>query len=313
MIDLSIAASTTLNERIEQLAPFIGNTPLFPISRVYQKPGVKIFAKLEWYQLGASVKARPAYQIIREAIRSGKLTEGMRLIDASSGNTAIAYAAIGAAAGVPVTICIPENASKERKQILQSYGAQVIYTPATGEMNEAQDRARALAEEKPDHYYYADQYANPNNWRAHYLTTAEEIFAQTHTEITHFVAGLGTTGTFMGTTRRLKEINPAIQCISLQPNAAFHGLEGWKHLETARVPKIYDGRVADENREVDTLEAHALLKRVAREEGLLLSPSAAANLLGAIQLADEIDEGVIVTTFADSADKYSEVMETIFN
>nr|WKN40257.1 PLP-dependent cysteine synthase family protein [Tunicatimonas sp. TK19036] len=301
-----------LNKRIEQLAPFIGNTPLFPISRVYQKPGVKIFAKLEWYQLGASVKARPAYHIIREAIRSGELTEGKHLIDASSGNTAIAYAAIGAAAGVLVTICIPENASKERKQILKSYGVDVIYTPATGEMNEAQDRARELAEERHHQYYYADQYSNPNNWRAHYYTTAEEIFAQTHTEITHFVAGLGTTGTFVGTTRRLKEINPEIQCISLQPNAVFHGLEGWKHLDTARVPQIYDSQVADENLEVDTLEAHKLLKRVAQEEGLLLSPSAAANLLGAIQVAEQIDEGVIVTTFADSADKYSEVMETIF-
>ena len=312
MIDFNISSST-LNQRIEQLESFVGNTPLFPISRVYNKPGVKIYAKLEWYQLGSSVKARPAYNIIREAIRQGDLTEGKHLIDASSGNTAIAYAAIGSAAGVPVTICIPENASAERKQILKSYGANVIFTPATGEMNEAQDRARELAEEKPYQYYYADQYSNENNWRAHYETTAEEIFAQTSTEVTHFVAGLGTTGTFVGTTRRLKEINPKIQSISLQPNAAFHGLEGWKHLETARVPNIYDSRIADANYEVDTLEAHELLKRVAREEGLLLSPSSAANLLGAIQVADQIDEGVVVTTFADSADKYGEVMKMIFD
>lgn len=301
-----------LSERVRQIGRFIGNTPLFPINRVYQKAGVQIFAKLEWQQLGASVKARPAYQIIKEAIQAGSLTEGKRLIDASSGNTAIAYAAIGAAAGIPVTICMPENASAERKLLLRSYGAEVIYTPAVGEMDEAQDRAKELSKQKPYAYYYADQYSNPNNWKAHYQTTAEEAYRQTEGKITHFVAGLGTTGTFMGTTQRLKEINSDIQCISLQPETAFHGLEGWKHMQTARVPRIYDHTLADQNLEVDTLEAYEWLKRLAREEGLLVSPSAAANLAGAIKVAEQIEEGVIVTPFADGADKYSEVIQKLF-
>lgn len=303
---------TKLFRRVEQIGRFIGNTPLFPINRIYRKPGVKIFAKLEWQQLGGSVKARPAYQIIKEAVHSGNLEEGKHLVDASSGNTAIAYAAIGAAAGIPVTICIPKNASAERKLLLKSYGAQVIYTPAVGEMDEAQDRARELSQEKPYEYYYADQYSNQNNWKAHYYTTAEEVYWQTNGKITHFVAGLGTTGTFVGTTRRLKEINPEIQCISLQPDAAFHGLEGWKHLETARVPRIYDASVANQNLGVDTLEAYEWLRRLAREEGLLVSPSAAANLAGTIKVAEQIDEGVIVTTFADNSDKYGEVIKELF-
>ncbi len=309
---IQAAVDTRLSERIEQIGKFVGKTPLFPIKRVFHKPGVKIYAKLEWQQLGGSVKARPAYQIIKEAIRSGKLTDGKHLVDASSGNTAIAYAAIGSAAGIPVTICIPENASAERKLLLRSYGAKVIFTPAVGEMDDAQDCARTLSEEKPYEYYYADQYSNVNNWKAHYLTTAEEVYQQTNGKITHFVAGLGTTGTFVGTTRRLKEINPDIQCISFQPDTAFHGLEGWKHLETARVPRIYDASVADQNFGVDTMEAYEWLKRLAREEGLLVSPSAAANLAGAIRVAEQIEEGVIVTTFADSADKYGEVIRELF-
>lgn len=311
-IMIQAATGIELIKRVKQIGHFIGNTPLFPINRVYRKHGVKIFAKLEWQQLGGSVKARPAYQIIRDAVYSGKLEEGKGLVDASSGNTAIAYAAIGAAVGIPVTICIPENASPERKLLLRSYGTHVIYTPAVGEMDEAQDRARELSEEKPYAYYYADQYANENNWKAHYHTTAEEVYRQTEGKITHFVAGLGTTGTFVGTTRRLKEINPAIQCISLQPDAAFHGLEGWKHLETARVPRIYDASVADQNLGIDTLEAYEWLRRLAREEGILVSPSAAANLAGAIKVAEQIDEGIIVTPFADSSDKYGEVIKELF-
>lgn len=305
-------SDTHLLENIEQIGAFIGHTPLFPIRNIFHKPGVQIFAKLEWQQLGGSVKARPAYRIIREAVRSGILTEGKRLVDASSGNTAIAYAAIGAAAGIPVTICIPENASAERKHLLKAYGAEVIYTPATGEMDDAQDRAHTLSEEKPYAYYYADQYANPNNWKAHYDTTAEEIYRQTQGKVTHFVAGLGTTGTLVGTTRKLKEKNPTIQCIALQPDAAFHGLEGWKHLETARVPRIYDPSAADQNLFIDTIEAYEWLRRLAREEGLLVSPSAAANLAGAVRVAEQIEEGVVVTMFADSAEKYGEVVSKLF-
>ena len=303
---------TKLIQRIDEIGPFVGNTPLFPIRKAFSKPNVVIYAKLEWQQLGSSVKARPAYNIIRQAVREGYLSEERHLLDASSGNTAIAYAAIGAAVGIPVTICIPENASKERKMILKSFGVDIIFTPAVGEMNEAQDRAKELALRDPDQYFYADQYANHHNWQAHYHTTAEEIYRQTNKEITHFVAGLGTTGTFVGASRKLRELKAGIQCISLQPNTALHGLEGWKHLATARVPAIYDETVADANLNVDTMEAYEWVKKVAKDEGLLISPSAAANLLGAVKVANTMDEGVIVTTFADDASKYSEVMEELF-
>ncbi len=303
---------TKLSKRIDEIGAFIGNTPLFPIKKAFSNPNIKIFAKLEWQQIGGSVKARPAYNIIRQAVKEGRLSEERHLLDASSGNTAIAYAAIGAAAGIPVTICIPENASKERKMIQKSFGVDIIFTPAVGEMNEAQDRAKELALSNPDKYFYADQYANHHNWQAHYLTTAEEIYRQTGGKITHFVAGLGTTGTFVGTSRKLRELNEDIQFISLQPNTALHGLEGWKHLATARVPAIYDETIADANLKVDTMEAYEWVKKVAKDEGLLISPSAAANLLGAVKVANTIDEGVIVTTFADDAAKYSEVMDELF-
>jgi cysteine synthase B len=303
---------TKLIHRIDEIGTFVGNTPLFPIRKAYSKSNVAIYAKLEWQQLGSSVKSRPAYNIIRQAVREGYLSEERHLLDASSGNTAIAYAAIGAAVGIPVTICIPENASKERKMILKSFGVDIIFTPAVGEMNEAQDRAKELALSNPDKYFYADQYANHHNWQAHYHTTAEEIYRQTDEKITHFVAGLGTTGTFVGASRKLRELKAGIQCISLQPNTALHGLEGWKHLATARVPAIYDETVADANLSVDTMEAYEWVKKVAKDEGLLISPSAAANLLGAVKVANTIEEGVIVTTFADDASKYSEVMEELF-
>ncbi len=299
--------------QLKNIKKFIGHTPLFPINRIFTKPGVQVYAKLEWMQLGGSVKARPAYNIMREAVEQGFLTPERHILDASSGNTAIAYAAIGAATGIPVTICIPDNATHERKLILKSYGAHIIFTPAIGEMNEAQETAKNLSLENPDQYYYADQYSNPNNWKAHYHSTSEEIFQQTNGRITHFVAGLGTTGTFVGTSRRLKEINPEIHCISLQPNTAFHGLEGWKHLATAHVPDIYDASIADQNLGIDTLEAYEWMKRAAQEEGLLLSPSSAANLAGAIQVANQLDKGVVVTVFPDAADKYSEVVKSVFN
>lgn len=301
-----------LLERLDTIGRFIGQTPLFPIQKLNPKPGVEIYAKLEWQQIGASVKARPAFNIIREAVKTGVLTDEKYILDASSGNTAIAYAAIGAASNLPVTICIPENASKERKTILKSYGVNIIYTSAVGEMNEAQDCARDLTEKEPEKYYYADQYANENNIWAHYHTTGNEVFQQTKKQITHFVAGLGTTGTFLGTGKKLRELNENIRLISLQPDSAFHGLEGWKHMETARVPALYDPYFADQNLAIDTMDAYNLIKRAAREEGLLLSPSSAANLAGALKVAESIDEGVVVTVFPDGAEKYSEVMEEIF-
>jgi S-sulfo-L-cysteine synthase (O-acetyl-L-serine-dependent) len=302
-----------LRARLEKVATLIGNTPLYKISNVFRKPGVEIYAKLEWQQLGGSVKSRPAFNMIENAIIEGQLTGKKHLLDATSGNTGIAYASIGAALGIPVTLCLPENASQDRKMILKVLGANVILTSRFESTDGAQLKAKELSREFPDKYFYADQYANDNNWKAHFDTTGIEIWDQTAGRITHFVAGLGTTGTFMGTGRRLKIFNPNIQLVALQPDNPMHGLEGWKHLETAIVPKIYDEKLADRLVEIDTLEAFDLVKKVARKEGLLISPSAAANLLGAIKIAKEIDQGVIVTTFADNAEKYAEVMKQIFN
>jgi cysteine synthase B len=298
------------DEDLQRVARSIGQTPLFEIRRVFRKPGVRIFAKLEWHQLGESVKARPAWYIIKAALQSGAL-RGRRLLDATSGNTGIAYAAIGAALGVPVTLCLPENASEERKYILRALGAELVLTSRFEGTDGAQAQARALYEAYPDRFFYADQYNNEQNWLAHYETTAPEIWQQTHGTVTHFVAGLGTTGTLTGTGRGLRRFNPAVRIIGLQPDNPMHGLEGWKHLETAHVPGIYDYGLPDQILEIDSAEAYGLIREVARTEGLLLSPSAAANLLGAMRVAASIDHGTIVTTFADNASKYGEVLREI--
>lgn len=302
-----------LEKRLKQVEKLIGNTPLVTLDHVYNRPKVKIMAKLEWQQLGGSVKARPAFRIMQQAILTGELGKNRILLDASSGNTGIAYGAIGAALGIKVALCLPENASKERKMILRSHGVDIIYTPATELTDGAQLKAKALQTENPDSYYYADQYANENNWKAHYYGTATEIYAQTQQQMTHFVAGLGTSGTFMGTSRRLKELNPGIHITSFQPDSPMHGLEGWKHMETAIVPQFYDPGLADNNLEVSTFEAYDMVKEVAQKEGLLISPSSAANLAGAIQVANTLEEGVVVTVFPDSADKYGEVLNHIFD
>ncbi len=295
-----------LQARLDQVEKLIGHTPLYPINKVYSKTGVQIFAKLEWQQLGGSVKARAAFNIIKQAILNGQLTEEKELLDATSGNTGIAYASIGAALGINITLCLPENASEQRKRILESLGVNIVYTSKFEGTDGAQLKAKELYKENPDLYYYADQYANDHNWQAHVTTTAPEIWNATNGKVTHFVAGLGTTGTLMGTTRGLKQFNKNITAVALEPNNPMHGLEGWKHLETAIVPKIYDATVADQFLEIDTVEAFDLVKKIALKEGLLVSPSAAANLLGAIQVAEQIDSGVIVTTFADDASKYRE-------
>lgn len=291
---------------------FIGNTPLFPISNINLNTKVKIFAKLEWQQFGGSVKSRPAYRIVKDALQRGDLSHGKHLLDASSGNTGIAYAHIGAALGIPVTLCLPENASEERKQILRSLGVDIQFTSRTGSTDEAQEIAQSMVENQPEIYYYADQYSNKSNWKAHYDTTGPEILRQTNGEVSHFITGLGTTGTFVGTGRRLKEFSNNIRVIGVQPDLPMHGLEGWKHLETARVPAIYDKTVADEMRTVSTDRALQVLKKTASEEGLLLSPSSAANLAAALDLADELDEGVIVTVFPDDGSKYGEVIKQLF-
>jgi cysteine synthase B len=303
-------ADATLSSAVKALEKEIGHTPLHHVTGLFRHPRVQIYAKKEWMQLSGSVKARAAYSIIRRAIEEGKLKPGKTLLDATSGNTGIAYAHIARRLNIPIALCLPENASRERKEILQSLGVNLILTSRFEGTDGAQQVARAMAEADPDAYFYADQYKNPNNWRAHYNGTALEI-AEALPGITHFVAGLGTTGTFVGTGRRLREIKPEIQLISLQPDLPMHGLEGWKHLETAIVPEIYDPLVADENEEVSTEEAHRLIVEAWHKEGLRLSPSAAANLAGAIRVAGRLEEGVIVTVLPDNADKYSEIIQKI--
>jgi cysteine synthase B len=294
-------------ERIIHLGRRIGNTPLLPVTRLFNRKGVKIYAKAEWEQLSGSVKARAAYHIIRAAVESGELPQGKTLLDATSGNTGIAYATLGRLLNIPVALCLPENASKERIAILKSSGAEIIYTSRFGGTDEAQEVAALLAEQNPEKYFYADQYKNDQNWKAHYDHTAIEILRE-QPGITHFVAGLGTTGTFTGNGRRLKEYNPNVQLIALQPDFALHGLEGWKHLETAKVPAIYDPGLAHRFLEISTEEAHRLIRDVFKLENVLLSPSSAANLAGAIRVAEELEEGVVVTVLPDNADKYSEVI-----
>lgn len=302
--------SHKLISKAKQLGTQVGNTPLVHIQNLVGKKGVELWVKKEWEQLSGSVKCRAAYFIFLDALEKGQLNEDKILLDATSGNTGIAYATIGAALGIKVALCLPENASLERKQILTSLGAEIIYTSKYEGTDGAQEVAQELAQQYPDKYFYADQYKNDNNWKAHYHTTAVEIFNELPS-ITHFVAGLGTTGTFVGAGRRLKEFNSNTQLISFQPDSALHGLEGWKHLETAIVPAIYDPLLADENIEVSTEEAYEIVKTAAKHENLLLSPSSAANIAGALKVIDQIEEGVVVTVLPDNADKYSDVIKRI--
>jgi S-sulfo-L-cysteine synthase (O-acetyl-L-serine-dependent) len=286
----------------------IGNTPLLRMERIGREfPNIEFLAKAEWFNPGGSVKDRPALSMVQAGLASGALRPGKTIIDATSGNTGIAYAMVGASMGYPVTLCLPASASQERKRILAAYGAEMIITPGDEGTDGAIRRVQKIVAAEPEKYFYPDQYSNPANWQAHYQGTANEIWEQTAGRITHFVAGLGTSGTFVGTTRRLRELNPAIRCISLQPDAAFHGLEGWKHMPTAIRPSIYDDTLADENLEVSTEGAYHLVKRIAREEALLVSPSAAAALSGCFAVTKKIppeQHAVIVTIFADSGEKY---------
>jgi cysteine synthase B len=286
----------------------IGNTPLIRLERITRDlPGIQILGKAEWLNPGGSVKDRAASNIVAQGRASGKFTEGKHLLDSTSGNTGIAYAMIGAAQGFPVTLCMPENVSVERKRILHAYGANIIYTDPADGSDGAIRAARELYAREPDKYFYADQYSNDANWQAHYHGTANEIWQQTEGRITHFVSMMGTSGTFVGTTRRLKELKPNIQCISLQPDSPFHGIEGAKHMASAIVPRIYDANMADEDIEIATENAYANAVRGAREEGLLLGISAGAAIAGCLQVAQKLrkeEEAVIVTIFPDSGDKY---------
>lgn len=301
----------SLQDRIIALESKVGNTPLHHFNtQLINNSKVKLIGKMEWMQIGGSVKARAAYSIIRSAIETGHLNEKTILLDATSGNTGIAYAAIAKEVGIKVSLCLPSNASIERKQILTELGVEIIYTSPFEGTDGSQQVARELVKEDAGKYFYADQYKNDNNWKAHYNTTAVEIVNQVPT-ITHFVAGMGTTGTFVGTSRRLREINPAIKVIAFQPDSALHGLEGWKHLETAVVPKIYDPTIAHEILEITTEESYEMLKRVYELENLLLSPSSAANIAGALKVAARLNEGTIVTILPDNSDKYSEVIKKV--
>jgi len=286
----------------------IGNTPLLSLGSLTRDlPEVQILGKAEWFNPGGSVKDSAAANIIGEARRDGRFGPGKILLDSTSGNTGIAYAMLGAAQGFPVTLCMPENVSVERKRILQAYGANIIYTDPADGSDGAIRHARALYAGDPEKYFYADQYSNDANWRAHYLTTANEIWQQTQGRITHFVSMLGTSGTFVGTTRRLKELNPNVQCISLQPDSPFHGIEGAKHMATAIIPKIYDASLANEELSIATEDAYKMVKQLARQEAVLVGISAGAAVVGCVKIAERLKRGqraTIVTILCDSGDKY---------
>jgi cysteine synthase B len=292
----------------------IGNTPLLSLERLTAHlPGVQILGKAEWVNPGGSVKDRAAASIVLDAEKRGLLKFGQRgvaraLLDATSGNTGIAYAMLGAALGFPVTLCVPSNVSEERKRILHAYGANVVWTDPADGSDGAIRKARATIATEPDRFFYADQYGNEQNWMAHYRTTANEIWKQTEGQMTHFVAGLGTSGTFMGTTRRLRELNPEIKCISMQPDSPFNGFEGLKHMATAIVPPIYDAAFADANIFMETEAAYEMARELGRKDGLLVGISAAGAVAASLRIAEQEAkagrEAVIVTILSDSADKY---------
>ncbi|MFN8527478.1 MAG: cysteine synthase family protein [Anaerolineae bacterium] len=307
---LTIDYPTTTAAAARDLESLIGNTPLlaFPRITAHLPENIAIYAKAEWTNPGGSVKDRAAANIIRQAERDGKLRPGMTIMDSTSGNTGIAYAMLGAAKGYRVKLFIPANASPERIAILRAYGAELELTDPLEGSDGAIRAVRALAAAHPDAYFYADQYNNPANWQAHYQSTGVEIWEQTGGTVTHFLAGLGTSGTLMGTGRRLKDYDPAVQIIALQPDSPFHGLEGLKHMPTAIKPGIYDEFFPDRQIGISTEDTHEMARRLAREEGYLVGISAAAAMVGSLKVAEELaahgEPGVIVTLFADNAYKY---------
>ena len=283
----------------------IGQTPLLCLSRIEREIApVQLWAKAEWFNPGGSVKDRAAWNIIREAERTGQLTKDRILLDATSGNTGIAYAMLGASLGYRIQLCVPKNASRHTIDTLRAFGAEVVLTDPLRGSDGAIEAARRLAAEAPQRYFYADQYNNEANWRAHYETTGVEIWEQTRGTVTHFIAGLGTSGTFMGTTRRLKAYNPRVQAVAVQPDAPLNGLEGLKHMATSIVPGIYDAALADEQAAVATEAAYEAVKRLAHEEGLLVGPSSGAALVAALRIARRLDQGVIAMIFPDGGAKY---------
>jgi len=283
----------------------IGNTPLIKIEKITSHlKNISIYAKAEWFNPGGSVKDRPALYMIMDGIKRGLLTKDKIIIDATSGNTGIAYAMIGSVLGYKVKLALPSNASSERKKILKAYGAELIFTDPLEGTDGAQKVVKEIVEKDPERYFYPDQYNNSANWRAHYETTAVEIINQTGGKLTHFVAGLGTTGTFVGTAKRLKEFNPKIKTVAVQPDSPLHGIEGLKHLPTAIVPGIFEPDLVDELIEVSTEESYKMVKLLAKKEGLFVGVSSGAVMSACLKLAEEIEEGLIVTVFPDSGFKY---------
>lgn len=285
----------------------VGNTPLVPIKNIPRgvvAEGVEIWAKLEWFNPSGSVKARAALAMVIDAERQGILRPGMSILDSSSGNTGIAYALIAASRGYTLTLCLPTNANAERKAILKAYGVKIVETSPLEGSDGAIRKAQELAAAHPDTYVYLNQYGNDANWRAHFQTTGPEIWRDTSGRVTHWVSTLGTSGTFVGTSRFLRSQNPDVKCYSVQPDSPFHGLEGLKHMETAIVPAIYDRSIATEDLGAPTEESLELVRRLAREEGLLVGPSAGAAMWAALEVAKGLDEGVVVTLFPDSGERY---------
>ena len=312
LLDFKLSQPVTYPEM--DLASCVGNTPLLPLRRLTLRhaqggdrslsPSVKVFAKAEWFNPGGSVKDRPALNIIRAALANGDLGNGKRLLDSTSGNMGISYATFGAVLGVPVTLALPASASPERIAILRALGAELILTDPLEGSDGAILKARELAAEYPNKYWYANQYNNPANWQAHYLSTGPEVLAQTNGQVTHFIAGLGTSGTLTGTGKYLRDQLPGVKVISMQPDAPFHGLEGLKHMPSAIKPGIYNEDLADQNVTVRTEAAHEMTLRLAREEGLFVGISSGAAAVAALEVASQLDEGVVVTIFPDAGYKY---------
>lgn len=306
---MTLSCAAHQRESGRKILDAIGNTPLLQLSRIERDlRGVELYAKAEWLNPGGSVKDRPAARMVCEALDSGKLTPDRRILDATSGNTGIAYAMIGAALGIGVTLCVPSNITAERRRILRAYGPELIFTdPLEGSDGAIREARRRFAAD-PDRWFYADQYNNEFNWRAHYDTTANEIWQQTERRVTHLIAGLGTSGTFVGTSRRLRELNRSVTLVSVQPESPLHGLEGLKHMASAIVPGIYDPALADVDLGVSTEDAYVMTKRLAREEGLLVGISSGANLAGAMRVLED-DGGrngpaVAVIIFPDGGERY---------
>ncbi len=303
LLDFRLTESNAIP--LDSLAQHVGNTPLIPLRRLTSNlsPRVKVFAKAEWFNPGGSVKDRPALNIIQNAILDGNLGGEKRLLDSTSGNMGISYATFGATLGIAVTLTLPANASPERISILRALGAELILTDPLEGSDGAMLAARELAAQRSD-FWYANQYDNPANWQAHYISTAPEIVAQTNGQITHFITGLGTSGTFTGTSRYLNELLPQVKTIAFQPDAPFHGLEGLKYMPSAIKPKIYDEALVGVPLEIRTEAAHKMVGRLAREEGLFVGISSGAAAVAALQIAGELDEGIVVTVFPDAGYKY---------